>query len=270
MQKLPDLIYAELYPNWSKGDPFVPPIIQEFKKLDTESSPLINTIQGIQGLENKRLHLFGALAEGIGSNNWAVNGSKTDNGMPLLAGDPHLNYQLPSLWYEIHAISDQGYNCTGVTFPAAPVILIGHNDHVAWSLTNIGGDSHVDFYEETMNATHYYFDGAWRPLKIHNEVIKVKGGSNIPVTVRETVHGPLITDHDIVTNITETGFPTPKVNISLKWTSTHITPGENYSNEFLGLYLMTKRSIFPRSMRGCDGSVECRTLFMQIFTAILQ
>ncbi len=244
--KLPETMYDELYPNNELGEPFVPPIIQEYRTLEgSEPSPLVQSVIALKALEESRPHIFGA-ADGIGSNNWAVNGSKSETGTPLLAGDPHLGYQQPSLWYEVQMISDEGYNCTGVTFPAAPVILIGHNDHIAWSLTNIGGDAHVDFYEEKLNGTHYYFDGAWRPLKTYNEIIHVKGGASDSIVVRETVHGPLITDHNIVKNLVGTGF----ANLSLKWTSTHVEVGENYSNEFKGLYLMNRATDFASFNEG--------------------
>jgi penicillin amidase len=251
IQKLPPEMYAELYPNATMGEPFVPPIIQEFKALESaEPSPLVNSIMALKTLEASRPHIFGSPDEGAGSNNWAVNGSKSKTGTPLLAGDPHLGYQQPSLWYEVQMISDEGYNCTGVTFPAAPVILIGHNDRIAWSLTNVGGDSHVDFYEEKLNAngTQYYFDGVWRPLKTYTEVINVKGGPSESIVVRETVHGPLITDHNLVTDLTGTGF----ANLSLKWTSTSadLKLGENYSNEFKGLYLMNKATDFASFNEG--------------------
>jgi penicillin amidase len=242
-EKLPADVYAELYPNFTLGEPFQEPIIQEFTALGgQQDSALVNTINALKSLEENRLHLFGSVEEGIGSNNWAVNGSKSATGTPLLAGDPHLDYQQPSLWYEVHMVSDEGYNATGVTFPATPVILIGHNDHIAWSLTNVGGDAHVDFYEETLNGTHYYYNGTWRPLQIYQEEIMVNGGSTVAFTVRETIHGPLITDHDLVVNVTEQGYPT--VNISMKWTSTHVNPGDDYSNELQALYLMNKANNF--------------------------
>lgn len=238
-EKLSAEMYAELYPNNTLGQPFIPPIVQELSSLETiETTPLAETIQAIKMLEESRLRIFGPINGDIGSNNWAVNGSKTANGYPLLAGDPHLGYQQPSLWYEVHMVSGEGYNCTGVTFPAAPVILIGHNDHLAWSLTNIGGDSHVDFYEEKLNGTHYYYNDSWHPLKTYPETIKVKGAANRIITVRETVHGPLITDHDLVVNVTRKGLTA--TDISLKWTGTHVTFGDNFSNEFRALYEMNK------------------------------
>ncbi len=244
---IPANVYEELYPNSTMGEPFIPPIIQELTTLEEEEpSSLLKSILALRVLVEERLNIFGALTDVIGSNNWAVNGSKTPTGNPLLAGDPHLGYQQPSLWYEVHMVSDEGYNCTGVSFPAAPVIIIGHNDHIAWSLTNIGGDSHVDFYEEQVNDTHYYYDGAWVPLKLHTEVINLKDGSSETITVRETIHGPLITDHNIVRDLTGTGFS----NISMKWTATHVELGENYSNEMKGLVLINKANNFTEFNEG--------------------
>ncbi|NVM54502.1 MAG: penicillin acylase family protein [Candidatus Helarchaeota archaeon] len=258
-EKLPASVYAELYPNYTLGmEPFQEPIIpyEELTILEEEgeTSALVRTLEALKVLDNNRLRLFGSAEIGFGSNNWAVNGSKSTTNTSLLAGDPHLGYQQPSLWYEVHMISEEGYNCCGVGFPGTPVILIGHNEHVAWSLTNIGSDTFVDFYEEKLNGTHYLFNGTWEPLMIYNEVIKVKGDSDVTFTVRETIHGPLITDHDIVTNMAERGFET--VNISLKWVGRNVDPDENYSNAIKAVYKWNKAtnfSDFNDGLRYFDG-----------------
>ncbi|MFX1298045.1 MAG: penicillin acylase family protein [Promethearchaeota archaeon] len=248
-EKLPTEVYEELYPNYTLGmEPFQEPIIQKYITLSKESSSLSETIKAIKTLENQRLRLFGLKELGLGSNNWAVNGSKSTSGNPLLAGDPHLSYQLPSLWYEVHMMSDEGYNCSGVGFPGTPVILIGHNEHVAWSLTNIGSDAFVDFYEEMVNGTHYYFDGNWIPIDTYEEIINIKGGSSISITVRETIHGPLITDHDIVTNVTKRGYES--VDISLKWVGLNVDYTGNFSNEMLALVRMNKADNFAEFNEG--------------------
>ncbi len=236
-------VYSELYPNYTLGmEPFQEPIIQEYTTLSEEISPLIGTLEALKALENQRLHIFGSEELGLGSNNWAVNGSKSTSGNPILAGDPHLGYQQPSLWYEVQMMSNEGYNCSGVGFPGTPGILIGHNDHVAWSLTNIGTDAVVDYYQEMLNDTHYFFDGAWIPLQTYQEVINVKGGSSVSITVRETIHGPLITDHDIVTNMTRRGYG--NVDISLKWVCLNVDFAGNYSNEFAAIYKWNKADNF--------------------------
>src|SRR5205814_8967667 len=90
----------------------------------------------------------------VGSNNWAVSGSKTASGSPILCNDPHLNLSLPSIWYAVH-LNAPGLNVMGSSLPGAPGIIIGFNDSIAWGVTNAQRDL-VDFYkikfkDETMN-----------------------------------------------------------------------------------------------------------------------
>jgi acyl-homoserine lactone acylase PvdQ len=73
------------------------------------------------------------------SNNWAVSGEHSVTGKPLLANDPHLTPSAPSIWYMI-SLSGPGFHCEGVTVPGAPGIFIGHNDRVAWGITNVVAD----------------------------------------------------------------------------------------------------------------------------------
>ena len=80
----------------------------------------------------------------IGSNAWAVNGSRTVNGKPLLAGDPHMGLSIPGNWYELHA-STPDFSITGATIPGAPFVILGQNEHLAWSITNMMADD-TDFY----------------------------------------------------------------------------------------------------------------------------
>src|SRR3546814_10557427 len=76
---------------------------------------------------------------GIGSNNWAISGSKTASGYPILANDPHLNLTLPSLWYQVQ-LTGPGVNVCGVSLPGAPGVISGFNEQVAWGVTNVGSD----------------------------------------------------------------------------------------------------------------------------------
>ncbi len=129
----------------------------------------------------------------IGSNSWAVDGSKTANGHPILASDPHLGITLPSTWYEIHLNSD-GINTYGVSLPAAPGISIGFNDVLAWGITN-GGSNTLDVYEIEFRDEHrneYRYDGQWKPVTRRIEEIRVRGGETIRDTVRYTHHGPVV------------------------------------------------------------------------------
>jgi len=105
------------------------------------------------------------LHHGANSNNWAVGGAKTASGKPLLAGDPHLQQTLPAIWYQLEANSP-GYHFSGVSIPGLPVILIGHNRDIAWSLTNVQNQATL-FYRERTDRAHpgqYYWKGAWRKM----------------------------------------------------------------------------------------------------------
>lgn len=131
---------------------------------------------------------------GVGSNNWVLSGARTSTGRPMLANDPHLEAQMPSVWYEMH-LSGGGYNIIGSTFPGTPGVVIGHNEHIAWGVTNAGPDV-MDLYVERFDPddpTRYQYRGQWEPAKILREEIKVKGRAE-PVleTVRITRHGPII------------------------------------------------------------------------------
>lgn len=131
-------------------------------------------------------------ADGLGSNNWVVAGSRTTSGRPLLANDPHLLVQQPGAWFELH-LRAPGYEARGVAFPFAPGILVGTTPHHAWGITNVTGDVQ-DLYEERLSedGTAAEFDGTWEPLVVHREVIDVRGGEPVVLDVRETRHGPLL------------------------------------------------------------------------------
>lgn len=131
--------------------------------------------------------------EGIGSNNWVADGSKTASGYPILANDPHLSLTLPSIWYEIQ-LSAPGYNTYGVSLQGSPAIIIGFNEQAAWGTTNVGSDVmdwyEIEFRDETMQE--YWHDGEWKPTTQRIEEIKVRGGETIMDTVIYTHHGPVM------------------------------------------------------------------------------
>lgn len=129
----------------------------------------------------------------FGSNNWAVSGAKTASGKPMLCSDPHLGFDLPSIWYTA-SIQVGDRFVTGVTFPGTPIVIIGHNDRLGWGITNMQADQ-VDFYVETINpdnGNQYQYDGEWRDITSHKEIIKVKGGEPVEVLIRGTVNGVLM------------------------------------------------------------------------------
>jgi penicillin amidase len=128
---------------------------------------------------------------GIGSNNWAVSGSRTASGYPMLASDPHLTLSLPSIWYEIQ-LNAPGLNTYGVTLPGVPGIIIGFNQDVSWGVTNTGGFA-LDLFEVQLNEdrTQYYHDGQWKPVRQEVQTYKVRGSEPIVDTLYYTHHGPV-------------------------------------------------------------------------------
>ncbi|HEX7021639.1 MAG TPA: penicillin acylase family protein [Trueperaceae bacterium] len=135
------------------------------------------------------------LPPAAGSNNWVVSGNRSATGAPLLANDPHLDLHAPPLWYFAH-LSAPGLNVIGATLPGLPLVVLGRNEHVAWGFTNTGPDTQ-DLYIEKIdpqNAGRYLTPDGPKAFTIRQETIKVKGGKDIHLLVRETRHGPVISD----------------------------------------------------------------------------
>ncbi len=128
----------------------------------------------------------------VGSNNWAVSGSKTKSGYPLLSNDPHLAFSLPSVWIEMHLVGPQS-NAYGVTFPGAPGITIGFNEKIGWGMTNSGRDV-KDFYTVEYKDTTkelYHYQNQWVKSEFKYEEIKIKGAPSVFDTVIYTKFGPV-------------------------------------------------------------------------------
>ncbi|MGE7660531.1 penicillin acylase family protein [Peribacillus sp. NPDC097197] len=130
-----------------------------------------------------------------GSNNWVVSGEKTDTGKPLLADDPHLGLATPSVWYQMH-LKAPTVNVSGVIFAGIPGIILGHNENVAWGVTNTGPDVQ-DLYIEKRNPKNeneFAYKEKWEKAKIIDEPIKVKDGKTIDYQVTITRHGPVVSE----------------------------------------------------------------------------
>lgn len=140
------------------------------------------------------IHLTTGLGDLLsGSNNWVIGGSRTASGKPLLVNDPHLGNRIPSIWYLAHMQGGR-INAIGATFPGLPAIVIGHNERIAWGVTNTGPDVQ-DLYIERIDAQNdVEYNGQREPATLINEVIRVKGADPITLTVRITRHGPIISD----------------------------------------------------------------------------
>ena len=141
--------------------------------------------------------------DGVGSNNWAISGSKSETGKPLLANDPHLALSLPSTWYEI-AITTPDFSAHGVTLLGMPGIMIGFNENIAWGETNVGHDV-SDYYTVAWtdkSRTSYMLDGKATKTTIKVESYHVKGMKEVYDTVRYTAWGPIVDD---------------SINLALRW-----------------------------------------------------
>jgi penicillin amidase len=149
--------------------------------------------------------LDGAIGDVIGdligtgaSNNWVVSGARTRSGKPLLANDPHLRLEAPSLWYLVHlALEGPGTavaNAVGSSIPGAPLIVLGRGDHVAWGFTNTGPDVQDIFIEKVNpdNPREYLTPQGWRPFETEEMTIPVKGSDARKVERRRTRHGPVL------------------------------------------------------------------------------
>jgi penicillin amidase len=144
----------------------------------------------------------------LGSNNWAVSGKKTASGKPILCGDPHLKMTLPAIWFEIQ-INTPNYNVYGASLPAIPGVIIGFNNHIAWSQTNVGRDV-LDWYAirwKNADKKAYLWGNQYKKANIVIEEFKIKGSETVYDTVRYTHHGPIVFDDK----------KDPKGNMALRW-----------------------------------------------------
>jgi len=151
------------------------------------TSALAHSIRGF--LEDTR----GEIRHGLGSNNWVVSGDHTATRKPLLANDTHLELSIPPIWYEIH-LTAPGWNVKGFTLPGAPLVVIGHNDKIAWGFTNNGADVE-DLYVEKFNPAapdEYRVKNAWIKAQVFEEVIHVKGQADEHLHLVVTRHGPVV------------------------------------------------------------------------------
>ncbi len=190
-------LMEQVWPNYPQDRPIIAP--PPYDEPSSVSSPQL-AVDWSQFEMIGELPDFGfALGDGvgIGSNNWVVAGEHTVSGAPLLADDPHLGVQMPSIWYwmGLHA---PGYNVAGMTFAGVPGVVVGHNDEIAWGVTNMSADT-MDVYVETVhpeNQLQYEFNGEWRNMDVIEERIAVSGGEDVVLEVRETVHGPILNTID--------------------------------------------------------------------------
>ena len=160
----------------------------------------------------------GLVATGGASNNWAVAGSKTASGGALMAGDPHLHLTLPAIWYQL-SMDSPNYHASGVSIPGTPVVLIGHNRHISWSLTD-AQNQQTFFYNEREDSAHpnqYFWQGAWHAYETVSYDIPVLGSSPDHLTVKLSVHGPAISERGLTTTVWWAGnLPSQDLGVLLR------------------------------------------------------
>jgi penicillin G amidase len=252
-------LYADFETEWPYGDK--PTVFQPEDFPLTETS-LASTkpSSGIVGLDTQ---LAGNVApdvafafgegEGLGSNSWVVSGEHTESGKPLLANDPHLGIQMPSIWYEIglhcQPVSDEcPYEVRGYALAAFPGVVIGHNANIAWGFTNVGPDVN-DLYQIKVNPENplqYEWDGEWRDMTVHDETINFGDGeASITIQVRETHLGPIVNDQTISDDGELQGFNNENP-LAYRWTA--LDPSQTLK----AIFLLNKASNWEEFREGAS------------------
>jgi len=221
-------LFSKLYTNNQDSlDPIIPkgtvyqkPSIIPIKPVNADSTYLLHKSGVAYNLQTKFETSPEAPNKNNGSNNWAVAGSKTKSGRPILCSDPHLGLNLPSLWYEVQ-ITTPTHSTYGASFPGSPAVIIGFNDSLAWGVTNAGRDV-LDYYElkfKDSTENEYWFNGEWKSVTKRKEVIKVKDSADVVEEIAMTHWGPAMYDAH---------YQNPQSkgrNLAVKWTAHNASAG---------------------------------------------
>ena len=236
-------IYNLLIPPYPEEHPY---IVEEWEGRGTFASTgkANNFQQMTQSFFIKYVTKDMQTNQSLGSNSWVVDGTLTDTGLPLLANDPHLSVQLPAIWYEngLHCFPknrDCQLDTVGFSFAGSPYVIIGYNSDIAWGLTNMGPDVQDLFVEKINpgNENQYQVDDEWIDMQRTTEIIEVAGSDPIVIEVRETHHGPIVSDRSFPINLSsEEGESTFREEaridlpdnfaVSLSWSA--LIPGETF------------------------------------------
>lgn len=219
----------DLFPDFPfHEDPIVPAGTKwNFKPLPIPKPSASYMAQMTEKIKTKEI------VEGVGSNNWAVAGSKSATGFPILANDPHLNLTFPSIWYQIQLSSPTG-NVNGVSLPGAPCVIIGYNQKISWGVTNVDADV-LDWYQvkfKDKSKSEYWYNNKWNPVKKRIETIKILGQPDEIDTVYYTHHGPVV--YESASQKPKEYFENVPVGNALRWIA------HDESNEFLCFYIMNR------------------------------
>ncbi|MGS2726306.1 penicillin acylase family protein [Psychroserpens sp. BH13MA-6] len=181
-----------LYPDFfDSNDPIIPKDT-DWSFIDTTMSTSPSNVQALDTIKET----INKPHPDNGSNNWAISPDKSASGYPLLANDPHLGLNLPSIWF-VMQLSTPEHSAMGATLPGALGIISGFNNHISWGETNATRDV-LDWYKiefKDASRRQYRYDGAWKDTHVRIEEIKVKGSQTIMDSVIYTHHGPVTYDH---------------------------------------------------------------------------
>lgn len=208
----------ELFPNWPSGAPFILP--REGKGKAIAEVPL-----QLMKADAAYRRLLGIQDISSGSNAWAIAGSRTMSGKPIVANDPHLVLMVPARWYELH-LHTPDIDAAGATIAGVPFIVIGRNERIAWGVTSAMMDD-ADYYVEDVDSVQYptkfRFANEWRPIARYVDTIVVKDSLPVVYTTYWTQHGPIV-------NRLEAAAQFSPYLISMRWT------GEEPSDEARTFY----------------------------------
>lgn len=223
---------SEIFPTWPEGAPMIVPAEIKGKTLSLAANQLL-------GADQEFRRLLGTAGLESGSNAWAISGSKSVTGKPILANDPHLMFSAPGRWYEVHE-KGPGLDVAGATIAGVPFVIIGRNRSIAWGVTNAMLDDE-DFYAEEVDSvqhpTYYRFDNTWRALETRVDTILVKDGPPVLLTVYQTHRGPVI-------NRMEPSAQFSRQLLSMRWV------GHEVTNEPFAFYLINRAGTWKEFLDG--------------------
>ncbi len=209
--------FAEILPNVSIYKTFVYPKFDSVMKSGSFGSDMMSIMSPLNDLG---IEIFN------GSNNWAVSGKKSITGMPILANDMHLGLNIPGIWYQMHQVVKGKVDVTGLVLPGQPLIICGHNDKIAWGMTNTYVDN-LDFYQEKINpedSNQYWYIDGWKNFEIRTEKFATSEGDTIIKNLRFSFRGPIVSEIKKV----------PDKIITMHWV------GDEFSNEMQTVYLLNR------------------------------
>ena len=209
---------SELIADWNMVDEVVFPDFRLDDKLLDQASAAIGSMEELEKLGIVTLS---------GSNNWAVSGSRSETGSPILSNDMHLGFNVPGFWMQIHQVIPGTLNVTGVLFPGEPFIIAGHNDRIAWGMTNLSVDD-IDLFVETVDSTgnNYLYNGEWLPFRTEEQILKMGPDSSQTRVIKYTHHGPVISGMQGIDDAV----------LTMCWT------GYDYSDEIKAVYKLNRAS----------------------------